>query len=666
MSSGARRWLVLCLAALLLPALVGIGALFVLRQGIVAKYDQCVVSLSDKQRRTAGLELVVDALKRVPELQAATWNLNAPYKAGAINLLVPTDADAAWHERCGLPLAPADCLAAASEKIVICNKVVGAQFVNPLLTSGIARAEVLRARMFLAMAFLGHELGHLRAGAPPSVRHLYPTNRVDGLACTHADQSAPTEERIADEIGVKFACQATQANPDDRIGADADSAVRTLSYLRERLDEDYFAFDDTCRGDADYPSMSRRKSNFAKVYASCLFPGRDLPYASVANDQDVAFAKLETWLRERQRGGFVGSARYGADAQYVYEVAPTEAMTSFLAFDSSGATSEVSWTTVGEKSVRHEVVASWERAGRVLGVQTGRDGGSQFLASFAAPDGQYDIRNTSVRCGAAGASCQVKQESRRIGSGVEVQTTTGHAVVEVVGKRLRSFESFSDFVAKPPVLDTAVDFDLNGGTLLLDGTASRLLVARRPPDSGELASGFHRIGVVAPTGARWSTFASLGRNTSPLGAVGLFGNSAALAFFPVAYQLGGNLQLWICPVDLFNAAPPQKPKASCDIYDPPKELQYDVDLATNDLSALGTQFVAADQCEGLIVLRRDGWLWMLDPSRRLQDAVPAGGLVSCASDRATATVYRMRRIDRVALQFRTTEPRQYVVSVIAR
>lgn len=658
-----HRLLALCAVVVLIPVLFGIGAYYFLKHETVAKYDACVSSLSEAQRRKVGLDMLAEYLQRVPQLQGLRWNLNAPYDPAAINILIPSQADAAWHAGCGLPMAPADCLAAASEKFVICNAVVGAQLSNPLLVSGIGRAEVKRARLFLALAFIGHELGHLRAGAPASVQHLFPQNKAHGLACSKADQNAPSEERAADEFGTTIACEAIKASPDDAIGTNADAAIRTMSYLRDRLDEDYFAFDDTCGGDTTYPSMSRRKSTFATVYANCLFPNRDLPYAAVATEQDAAFKRLESWLHERQRNGIVGSSLYGMDDFYGYDVAPSRNAVSFVAFDSSGSRAQVSVTVPTENSVEHAVLAAWAQAGTLIDQRSDGGNAAEFLASFAAADDTHDVRRVIVRCPQDASKCETGQQIKRAAAGTVLYGTTAHAIVETTGTRVRTFASFADYMSETSVIDAKVDLDLQGGTALLDGSAAHILVARQPGD-GEVASGFHRIGMLGLKGLQWSTMSTLTSTASPLAAVGLYGERVAFVFHPGSYQLGGGMQLWVCPTAPFEGAASANAKVSCDIYSAPEDLGFSIGLANNDLSALGTRMMRADFCEGLIVLRRAGWLWLVDPVSRTQDTVPGTGLVNCARDRSQAWLYRMRRIDDVRLDFQQARPEKGTLTVM--
>ena len=66
----------------------------------------------------------------------------------------------------GVPTArsPVDCIAAPSEKFVICNAALGRQLESQYLNATIVRPEVLYAHLFPLLAFLGHELGHLEEG----------------------------------------------------------------------------------------------------------------------------------------------------------------------------------------------------------------------------------------------------------------------------------------------------------------------------------------------------------------------------------------------------------------------------------------------------------------------------------------------------------------------
>jgi hypothetical protein len=274
----SRPVVTLLLFTLLVPGIAVISTYLVLHQQVIDKYNGCVAALNREQLRSPGLEFVIADLRRIQRFKGITWNLNAPYNGAAVNILVPSSANAVWDEQCGLPPAPADCLAAARERFVICNAIVGHQLMDPRIARGVIRDEIVAARRFLALAFLGHELGHLARGSPDTFRHLYPTNKVQGLQCTIPGEADPSEEQRADAFGVDVACDSLKNSSDlIPVPVGVEAAVFTLSHLRDALDEDYFAFDDTCHSDPEYPSMSLRKSKFALEYAKCLFPAGNVP-----------------------------------------------------------------------------------------------------------------------------------------------------------------------------------------------------------------------------------------------------------------------------------------------------------------------------------------------------------------------------------------------------
>jgi hypothetical protein len=661
----ARTFVTLLLFTVLVPGIAVLAMYVVLHQQVVAKYNSCVAALNPEQRRSPGLELVIDDLRRVVRFQGTRWNLNAPYDATAVNILISSSADPAWDERCGLPPAPADCLAAARERFVICNAIVGHQLMDPRMSRGVVRDEIVRARRFLALAFLGHELGHLTRGSPDTLRHLYPTNRIRGLQCTTPSDAGPSEEQRADAFGVDVACEALKKNPDlISIPTDVQAAVFTLSHLRDALDEDYFAFDDTCHSDPDYPSMSRRKSTFALEYAKCLFPGRDLPYAPVAGDQTAAFQVLEKWLREHQISGIVGSALYGTGAPYHFQVAETSRADCYVAFDSAGRYSQIAMTAIVGDKLAHAVLASWDQAGEVVDAHTTSPASDTFLLSFAAPENGTDIRLVTLTCTSAKVRCSATQATRHLRAGIEVRATASHVVVEVAGRHVRTFASAGDYLADRAVLDLSVKADLRSSATLLDGGASKLVVAEQPSDPHS-SYGFHRIGTITPAGLRWTVFSTL--PTAPLGSVSailVLPVHVAFLLAPPPSQWGGRTKLWLCPTSALNAIGVPGERAVCDVYDPPQELDTPIGIANNDLDSLGMRITYATSCRDLIQIRKSGWIWLLDPGTHQQEAIPGAGLVGCADDHSHAVVYRMRRIDDVRLELSKTPPSQASMAIV--
>ncbi|MBR0684442.1 hypothetical protein JQ594_00820 [Bradyrhizobium manausense] len=651
MPSTARIWLILGAISISIPLIFGLVAYGVVRHRIVAKYDYCVQSLPEEQRRTRGLSMIVDDLRRLDRF-GQDWNVNAPYRSGSLNILIPTGASDAWHAQCGLPTSPADCLAAATGSFIICNALVGRQLSHPLLVSGIAREEIERARRFLALTIVGHEIGHLQAGYSGRVQHLFPTRKANGLRCRQRNDQQPTEEERADEFGIGLACDAIRSDPTRSVAPDVRSAVDTMSAFRNALDEDLFAFDDSCAGDDTYPSMSRRKSTFALAYARCLYPGADLPYASLATDQDAAFRRLEQWLRSRQVGGFVASSEYGASPVYRFDVASTPSRQRFMAFDSSGITSQISMTTIGDKQVRHDVLTAWKTAGTLVGSHSDAST-TEFLASFAAPNDGRIARHVTVRCKESSDRCDAGASEKVVEAGFDLWQLNDKAIAATRGRQISSYASYDDYMHGDAALHENIEFDLGEDNALIAGNADKLLLGSRPADD-EIASGFHQIGIVTRAKSQWLTFTTVGTTMSPLRAVGLIDSFAAFVFESSSVGSDDRAQLWLCPVAELEAAT-TRVHLECDLYRAPDDLSYSVGLANNDLESLGTKVMSFEYCNGLIGVRRSGWLWLVDPINKRADAVPGTGLISCTADHSLAFVYRARRVDEVRLSLANRE-----------
>lgn len=660
-STRRPRWKIAAVAlavVLGIPSVMGLAAYAFLRHQIVSRYDACISALPEASRDASALKRIIAYFGALPRYRDPAWNLNQPYSSGAINILVPHEADAAWHKACGLPESPVDCIAAPSEKFVICNAALGRQLEGQYLNASIVRPEVLYAHLFPLLVFLGHELGHLEEGNGGLVQHLYPNSRADGLKCVKIPDADTAAERRADAFGAQVACEAVRAEA-SQITTEG-SPILAIQQYRDSLDEDFFAFDDACHENARYPSISRRKSSFARAYAQCIFSDRQLPFADLADDQDKAFQRLEEWLASRQVTGIVGSALYGIEAAYRYEVAGTPSQDAFIAFDSSGRRSQISRTVVAAGAVTHAVLAEWIHAGEPI-FERGDDTGADFLLSFASED-ESRIESVRVDCAANAEPCRLDRRSRNIPSDDVLQSTSSGSLVEKDGSRLRTFVGPRDFVAGASVLDIALPPEMKDGSWTIDGTASTLLVTRAAGD--EIPSGFSRVGVVDREGIHWKVLSTVGSTMNPILAMAVRDETIAFVFASDSALSAGARQVWLCPRgDLVS------PKASvrnvrCDAYQEPEDLRFSIGLANNDLESLGASFNSPQFCGDLLVLRTAGWLWALDPSRKAQDVWPGTGVVGCDPAKAQVTLYRARRIDVVRESFAQANPDARSITVL--
>jgi hypothetical protein len=348
---------------------------------------------------------------------------------------------------------------------------------------------------------------------------------------------------------------------------------------------------------------------------------------------------------------------------YRFDVAGTVNERRFVAFDSTGTSSQISSTTLEGDQADHSVLATWDHAGEVVDLRAAAMGANaDFLLSYAAPADSTDIRLVNVTCPAPDAGCKADQRQKVLPSGVELRGTSDHAIVEISGKRLRTFVSAADYFDDKASLRTEPE-DGGRGTLLVDGAADRLVLARRP-DERETPNGIHRATVLTTGGAIQTTFVMAPANMNPLHAVGLYGPWIAFALQPSSLQLSSGTQLWVCPAAPFERADARETSTTCDVYDPPEDASYPIGVATNDLSSLGIRLAKADFCDGFIVVRQGGWLWLVDPVARRQDIVPGTGLVNCSADRKRALVYRMRRLDEVAMELTDAKPSQKPLGLI--
>src|SRR5262249_11896140 len=154
--------------------------------------------------------------------------------------------------------------------------------------SGIANVQTSFALRFLLLTFLGHELGHIAFSSSPMKKHLTPSEDHGAMNCyARSPEAQMSEEQFADDYGMKTACEALRRRPDLSLLPTSTGYVLTLlSRLEHELDTNYFATDDTCVGDKDYPSIARRKHTFAQRYLRCLYPSTFNPVAEEA-DRDA-------------------------------------------------------------------------------------------------------------------------------------------------------------------------------------------------------------------------------------------------------------------------------------------------------------------------------------------------------------------------------------------
>jgi hypothetical protein len=208
-----RRGLWILLSVVGVPLAVGLAAYVVLRQVPGADYDRCLNALDSMALSNPGIASLVEDIRRSPSYAASKLNVNRPYVAGTINVLIP-NGKVKWPTACPLTSEPADCVTSAKDSYVICNPAIGREVGSTLLLSGAANVETVVALRFLLVTFLGHELGHLQFGTARLRRHLIPSEANASMNCAKRAPGEETEEQRADAYGVKVACESIRRRSD--------------------------------------------------------------------------------------------------------------------------------------------------------------------------------------------------------------------------------------------------------------------------------------------------------------------------------------------------------------------------------------------------------------------------------------------------------------------
>jgi hypothetical protein len=327
-----------------------------------AVYNACLATLSPAALDHRGIVPLLQDISTTPQYRDARWNVNKPYSAGAINILMPMATGQPWPASCKMLEAPASCDARPAEKSIICNPAMGKSFASPLITSGIANAETYLAVRFLVLTFLGHELGHLAQSPQDAVVHHLIDIYDDAYGMKCRNEPGAEYERNADSYGVTLACSALRNSPVVKsLAADAPlDVLKTLSRLEDDLDENYFTMDDTCIVKKNYPSISRRKHTFADSYLDC-FSSDSLVRDLTKQDTDM-FDRLEKRMTQLQETGFIGSGYFGRGSLYAHQVAAGPEPDVYITFDSTGTESTLWQVSQGEK-IEATALTRWQRTG---------------------------------------------------------------------------------------------------------------------------------------------------------------------------------------------------------------------------------------------------------------------------------------------------------------
>jgi hypothetical protein len=616
-----------------------------------AEFNRCLADLGPADRVDPGVATILEEVSRLDAYKNTGWNINSPYLATAINLLVP-QAHAIWPASCDmvghLPAEPAGCESFPAEGYVICNPSMGSQFASPLIHSGIANVETNFAKRFILLTFLGHELGHLSFHS--SEKHnLVPWTQPYGMTCDQRTlPNAPTEEERAEEFGVVVACAALRKSPDfGLVPNDQEGMVTVLQRLQDDLDDSYFTTDDACVRSGSYPSISRRKHTFSRAYVKCLYPQGWNPIVAVADDDASSFDRVEEWLKKRQLSGFVGSGSYGKKALFSHQVFK-DRRSYYLTFDSSGLDSTLWYVARPSGGLVTQPILKWPVAGEAVWGEDAKNGLKIFvlLDSSGTSDTKLLVE-VNVDCGEGdGSPCRSHVRNRDLEPGTEFLTGPDGTVATQSPEYLEKFGSFDDF--------------LNGG----HGAITRVSGLPTDPEKSATAVSKDRTVVIAKsTGGFYSATSVQGSTVSKralfvfpseagtVEAAMLLGGRLFLSIFELPLTGNGRLNLWDCPSNVLDTGSKTITR-SCAVYEGPQELQYNVAMTTRNLSSLLAHSIepSPESCGNQLLVKHDGWIWLLNRARHEQTTVIADGVVSCDPRDNYIETYRARRIDHITVE----------------
>jgi hypothetical protein len=616
------------------------------------RFNTCLSALAPESLERPGFQLIVEQLRRVPEYRNTKWNVNHPYQDDAINLIIPKWDNNFWPASvcADLPLEPAACAAYPKEKAIVCNPAIGRQLSAPLVQSRIASTDEEFALNFILLTIFGHELGHLRLGGNSAVQHLLRIQSTDGEKCyARPAAEGPTVEEKADDIGLTIACVALRNRPDRKdLPTNPGDVLFLLSRVEDNLDEAYFAIDDVCTGDARYPSVSRRKINFANRYLNCLYPAGYEPLKLLNESLISDFNDLEKWLTARQITGHAADGYYGTKSLASQRVAQTLSTEVSVAFDSTDTDSSLWFITAQANSMLSFVKAkSWERTGLAVTADLSKDSANLLLVLNPKEDATPPLL-VAVAIHCDGAKCQATTRSGDlVPDSVLLPFFDGaYALVTRTGIQF--------FASADQVLSSSGSFKLrhhgfNAGpdTLVVAADKQGGIVAVSQP------GGLYKVALVDSDSLISKVLVTVPHTTGTLESAAIVKNRLLLVFSQTPEAGPTSITLWDCPYDSIRL---NMETVSCLAYNAPEAIETPAALASHNVSSFSDRFIdPAFACGDSIVVHHAGWLWLLDRTRQLNDLLFADGIVSCSTQRNTIETYRARRVDTLRLQMLKVE-----------
>lgn len=617
------------------------------------RFDECLNAQDPGTLNDPGFRMVIEDLRRVPAYSKTTWNVNKPYSRRAVNVLIPHWNEEFWPaQSCGgLPREPADCVTSPRENYIICNPAVGRELGSPLIQSRIGSIEEEFGSHFILLTLIGHELGHIQLHSDSNTHHLNRFRGKDGLKCFNRDSStAPTEEEKADEIGLSIACAALKSRPDRKdLPKDPGGAISLMDRLEGHLDEGYFAMDDLCTGDKDYPSISRRKQHFADQYFACLYSGALDSVRLLNQGLSEDLSDLEKVLLDRQLTGQVGSGNYGRRALGFNSTVATGVRDAYLSYDSTDNDSGL-WAVFPDKDglLQFRQLLAWDRTGKLVSSSMRPDGARTLLIQIEDENEQSGPSAISVIGSCSAEKCTATESQFSLPLGGRLFQGEGRtiAIVSRSGFRvLQSDQAGLNGLAKAPLREHDLNTSPDDLAVGFEGERGIILIARK-------SGGLYNAAVFDAHHVEWKILLTFPHTAGMLEAATIVDGRLLVSFYEtpqIESAESSTLKLWDCPADEILDA--RESQVQCRSYTAPAQVNVPVALVTHDLSSISDESIEAPgPCQGKLVIHHGGWLWFLDRTGSSSDLLPADGLVGCDEFTNIVTTFRARRLDQFKLR----------------
>lgn len=599
--------------------------------------------------------------------------VNGEFVPDHFNVLLPDPdtSDDRWPARnCGVGPWPPNCKAEAASGSIVCNPAMAARLMDPSLYPPSSVATIYAER-FVAYFVLGHELAHLR-------RHDDGTHAALPDAARDLKCRPPVERSLemdCDEAGILDATKGIQGlGLDPALFDSLRNPLDLVSSLEVTLDHHWFSIDDTCVGDASYPSMMRRKYRLRSAYLDALGPDSVGLLSALHSEEVKDYLAFEELLRGPSVGskaevpshphqvhGFASTPRYGTGWADEQGVLWSHVLGGFVSFDDGSAR-----TNNERGAVVYFGEASEPIQSGILGLRVIHDfgGGVELLGMSNTPDGVEVVARQSEASSSVVVQLRVTKPSGLVIVNAESTAvdgddrivSDGHGwLARIAPKYVELFNSIGSLRASRPVAHRSRQLASQSQEVVVfsDG---RLTIANAPEVPGLfVADVFTTSDSVNVAFAIPERAGFVGGETPAFGHVG--------SRLVVAQQddRRNALHVLTCPADSLSRAG----RYDCELRHVKQWTGLAPAYITRDIAALSPAILAAPPSCGAesIELRIRGLTWLFDPDHGDAELFPGSGLAACDATRPLAWTWRARRVDVLQRTFRPSVAESVVLDV---